>query len=181
MSLEIVNLITLDKKTQLEVRNWRNRNDIRKWMINQNLITPDEHERWLKWLKDTDKARVFVGFRGEEPVGVVNLSSIDWNNRTADFGIYTLEGGVGYGLSVLLLDKAFGEYDLLKVRADYIDGNIRAAHLYLKLGFLYEGYRPWEIVRTAEAAQGVIRGIGLLLMGLTRDRWLKYRSKKEEE
>ena len=76
--------------------------------------------------------------------GEVVLNEIDWTNRTANFRI-AISGaenrGKGYGTEAaqLILRHAFDVLRLYRISLEVFDFNLRAQHVYKKLGFVQEG------------------------------------------
>ncbi|MDZ7704419.1 MAG: GNAT family protein [Trueperaceae bacterium] len=76
--------------------------------------------------------------------GEVVLNDIDWDNRAANFRI-AIGGaenrGKGYGTEAaeLILSHAFDVLGLHRVALEVFDFNLRAQHVYRKLGFVQEG------------------------------------------
>lgn len=122
----------------------------------------DKESRWLSGTQQTftlEQVRVFCArvanadnrldcaitlpndpsYRGE-----VVLNDIDWANRSANFRI-ALSGpenrGKGYGTEAtgLLLRYAFDTLKLHRIDLEVFDFNLRAQHVYKKLGFVQEG------------------------------------------
>jgi RimJ/RimL family protein N-acetyltransferase len=81
-----------------------------------------------------------------QPVGDVNLFSIDQRNRSAALGLSIWRPehrDRGYGTDAIraLLRWAFRELNLHRVELSVDPGNARAVHVYEKLGFTPEGRR----------------------------------------
>lgn len=107
-------------------------------------------------------------------VGEVVLNNIDWRNRSANFRI-ALAGsqffGQGYGTEAtqLILEYGFGQLKLHRIELEVYDFNLRAQHVYEKVGFVREGVRRdvllWEgvyhsaIVMSILAAEYEARGV----------------------
>jgi RimJ/RimL family protein N-acetyltransferase len=79
-------------------------------------------------------------------LGEAVLKNIDRHNRCAGFRI-SLGGSAQYGrglgtaATTVLLDFAFGALDLHRVELEVYAFNVRARHVYEKLGFVVEGVR----------------------------------------
>ena len=79
----------------------------------------------------------------DEYLGTISLKAIDMENRTAEYAISTRRKVHGKGIAkhstILLLEKAFDEYELHKVYLNVLTDNEAAIHLYEKCGFKLEG------------------------------------------
>src|SRR5262249_15184568 len=68
---------------------WRNQDHIRKWFLNSNLITPEEHRGWFSKYLARDDDFVFVIEEQQvlrKPVGQVSLYRIEWQLGRAEYG-----------------------------------------------------------------------------------------------
>lgn len=117
---------------------------------------------------DEDKLQYTILFREEEkPIGRIYISKIDAFHDSLDITrIYIGEEGLlgqGYGEEAmrLLLEHCFIHLHTERVTLDHLPGNHRAAALYQKLGFQYEG-----IMRHAGKKDG--RYLDLHLMSMLR-------------
>jgi len=77
-------------------------------------------------------------------VGDIQLSNIDWRNRTAELGAgiaLAADRGQGYGAEAmrLLLGYAFDHLDLARISASVLDHNQAARHGLERSGFVAEG------------------------------------------
>lgn len=66
---------------------WRNHPEVRQVMLNDHVITEEEHDRW--WLSLKCKTDVYlIVLREEQPVAVVNFYAINEHEKTAWWGFY---------------------------------------------------------------------------------------------
>ncbi|UPT70017.1 MAG: UDP-4-amino-4,6-dideoxy-N-acetyl-beta-L-altrosamine N-acetyltransferase [Flavobacterium sp. JAD_PAG50586_2] len=72
-----------DKKIVLE---WRNDENIRKWMYNTDVVLLENHLQFIERLKDDKSKLYFLVRRKNVPVGVVSL--IDIKDTVGDWGYY---------------------------------------------------------------------------------------------
>jgi diamine N-acetyltransferase len=123
---------------------WRNQARVRTSLVTSRALTLEEHLAWHRSysIKDDDFVFVIEEVRsGHAPVGQVSLYAIDWQKRTAEFGRLLIgeESALGRGLASaatrLVLDLAFGAFDLQAVRLEVFQTNARAIALYAKQGF----------------------------------------------
>lgn len=86
--LKLVNILDVNDELKEKVRLWRNKKEIRKFMINQGIISKEEHLTWLKSLKSRTDYKAWVVFFKAIPIGLVNLSKINNHKQSAIVGIY---------------------------------------------------------------------------------------------
>lgn len=128
------------KKTQTElIRQWRNDRKISKFMFYKGDITPEMQNEWFDSI-DNEQNFFFVIHRKNIPVGLINISSIDWENKTAYTGLFIyddrfLASDVPVMASLAMLDVFFLLFDIQSVYAK-VKGNNKTAHNYnSSLGF----------------------------------------------
>jgi RimJ/RimL family protein N-acetyltransferase len=115
-----------------------------------------------------------------EPIGRVYLSKIDNSFNSIDITrIYIGDKnsvGKGYGreLMEVLLSYCFEVLEMQRVTLDHYPNNKRASHLYLELGFKYEG-----IMRNAAKKNN--QYFDLHLMSMLREEYLKNHIKLKNE
>ena len=137
------------------------------------LWSEQKTKEWLE--KDIEKENLtdfFFAIRtldGENLIGFVGLSGLDWNQGDAWIGIGLGEReywGKGYGTDAMqtLLCYAFTELNLRRVSLTVFDYNPRAIRSYEKCGFVMEG-----------TARGVLHREGRRWdwhhMGILKEEW----------
>lgn len=134
--------ITLErlKKEQIDlVREWRNDSKIAQYMFYKGEITAAMQQEWFESI-DNEQNFFFLIHYKNSPVGLINISSIDWENKTAYTGLFIyddkfLASDVPVMASLAMLDVFFILFDLQSVYAK-VKGNNKAAHNYnSSLGF----------------------------------------------
>jgi diamine N-acetyltransferase len=110
-----------------------------------------------------------IAKRGEERVGFVILRGI-WGAEPVielrRIVIGPTDAGHGQAVIALTLYKAFHELNAHRVWLDVIDDNMRALHVYRKMGFTEEG-------RFREAAHRKDVWKDLLIFGMLKSEWVK--------
>ena len=142
------------KSSDLEtIAKWRNNPDI---LLNLFSYLPISIDRQLQWFSDYLKDSTQLIFRIEnsvlELIGTIGLLDIDYKNQKAELTIIIGNEkyhGKGYGFKYLteLLNFAFDEMNLHKIKASVFSDNIPAIELYKKCGFIYEGTFQKEIFK----------------------------------
>lgn len=159
-----------------QVRQWRNRDDIRCWMYNNHVITEEEHSDWIKSLRaersDLSKKfrrEVYVIYDDDIPVGSVNLQSIDWHHRRAEWGIYIGQRGkeknVGKKAAHFIMGYAFDVLHLEKLNCTVFGNNERALHYHEGCGM-----KPQGILKNEIQFDPTTR-VDLHCLGMTKEDW----------
>ncbi len=103
-----------------------------------------------EWLANISKSRAdkFMIFEilqngVFEKIGMIRLTSIDWQNRSVCVGGDILESkiGQGYGQAMyeIIFKLCFKIWDMNRVWLSVLEDNARAIKLYEKMGFVHEG------------------------------------------
>ena len=121
------------------VRNWRNDPKIQQFMFYKGEITTVMQQEWFASI-DSEQNFFFIIHYKSEPVGLINISSIDWDNKTAYTGLFIYEekfwgSDVPVMASLTMLDIFFMLFDIQSAYAK-VKGNNMVAHNYnSSLGF----------------------------------------------
>jgi RimJ/RimL family protein N-acetyltransferase len=127
---------------------WRNQDHIRRWFINSDLLTYEQHHGWFEQYARRDDDFVFIIEETEEmlkPVGQAAIYKIDWELQRGEFGrIFIGEPeAVGKGLAreatALILDYAFGQLRLKEVEAYILSANAASLAVVYSCGFSEAG------------------------------------------
>jgi RimJ/RimL family protein N-acetyltransferase len=166
---EGITLHALTREGIQQAREWRNDPSIWKWCRQNDAISDVAHERWFERQAQDQSIKMYWIMAGEYRVGVCGLTSIDRDNRRAEFSLYISprEQGLGYARAALrtLLHHAFRNLGLHVVWGESFDGN-PAIRLFLKLGFQPEGTRREFYFRDGKF-------IDAHLFSVTEDEWRK--------
>jgi RimJ/RimL family protein N-acetyltransferase len=141
--IEFENLILeLISENDLEqIRHWRNQEHVRSNMDHQELITSGEQKRWFDSL-DKKKNLYFRIISKNEPIGVLNLKDINWDNGTAQAGIFV---GEQKHLSTMmpiiavfvLMKVCFDCFALKSLTAKIAKHNTNALRFNSQFGYIY--------------------------------------------
>ena len=138
------------KKLQLEnielLRSWRNSELVNKSLLSRRQITPEMQRNWFEANKDGENNRIWIASINDEEFGYVQLSCIDFGNRSADPGMYIcspeFQGkGLAKHMMLNLMHHSFEVMNLNKIFGPIIADNVAALSGYLKAGFKIEGYQ----------------------------------------
>ena len=128
------------EKDQTElIRQWRNDGKISKFMFYSGIITADMQQEWFDSINNEQNFFFLIHYKNA-PVGLINISSIDWESKTAYTGLFIyddkfLASDIPVMASLAMLDVFFLLFDIQSVYAK-VKGNNKAAHNYnSSLGF----------------------------------------------
>lgn len=133
--IQLLNFTTLNKTQKELVLSWRNHPDIRKWMMDDNVITLENHLHFIDLLNTKTDRCYFLVQKDFEYIGVIDLTAIHMDY--AELGIYANPSmcGVGNILMNSLIDYA-KELGITKLVANVYSTNVRAKNLYERFHFI---------------------------------------------
>lgn len=138
-------------------------------------ISKYEQERWYeKAVADKKNIKLtIVDKETKKPVGMVTLSSIDWQNRSARHGMKLHTScpkrrGIGTDAVMTLMKFAFEEVNLHRLDGSWIDYNEPSIRLYRKCGWKDEGIKKEAIYRNGSYHD-------LHFAGITKEEYLKVK------
>lgn len=116
-------------------------------MIHPFPVSDRQDKMWIdNILCDNSNKSVYLAVEDRDSnhfAGYVTLKDINWINRNCNFGIIILpqfqNKGYGKEATILAVDYAFLQLNLLKVQLEVIANNEKAISLYKKIGFTLEG------------------------------------------
>lgn len=139
-----------------QLRLWRNDPSLRKYFREWKDITVDKQKIWYNNAgNNSNQNHVYFQIMERDKfalnkksqinnrslIGCCGLHYINWQLRSAEFGIFLGEGrgkGMGKESLCMLVDYGFKEMNLHKIWAEVYDNN-NSIHLYHKIGFMDEG------------------------------------------
>ncbi len=132
--------LTLADVTE-EYCDWLNDPEVNKYLETRH-ITLDELKRYVQKQIDNPDS-FFVGIfdkSDDKHIGNVKLEPIDWDKKTAMFGIVIGDKkywgkGLGAEAMRLIIDYAFNKFNLKEIRGGVFSKNKSAVKLYKKIGF----------------------------------------------
>jgi len=138
--IKFENILKVNDGIKEKVRQWRNKEEIRKYMLSQHIITKEEHLNWIENLKNRNDWKFWVVFVDEIPIGTVYLQNIDYKKLTSEWGFYIGKDdfkGKGLGKYILfkLLEFYFEEMKFEVLFTKVISNNIAALNIYRKFKF----------------------------------------------
>ncbi len=138
--IRLVNILDADKTVKEKVRRWRNKPDIRKWMLSQGVISGEEHQKWLEGLSQRSDSKFWVVYFKDVPIGAAYLQRINAENRTTEWGFYIGEDdhrSRGFGKMILfnLLEEVFDKMSFQTLLTKVLADNAVAIKLYRRFHF----------------------------------------------
>jgi len=175
MHLEFENILNVEKELVEQVRNWRNSTEVNQYMHINHQISEEEHQNWIENLKNKNDSKAWIIIYKKKPVGLIQLSDIDYINKTAQWGFYiadeTTRGkGVGSASLYKLMKYVFDEMNFNRMHTKVLKNNHVAIKLYEKFGFKKEGLLKQQLMRDGKY-------IDVILMGMLQEEWINMKEK----
>lgn len=123
------------------VLQWRNHEEIRKWMVNSEVIELSDHLKWFENNKHNQDRSFYIFEYGQVPQGYVSFVEIP-NSTALEWGFYIkpeVEKGMGNILGLTALNYAFEQLKAEKVFGQVLDFNEKSLNFHKKQGFTLEG------------------------------------------
>jgi UDP-4-amino-4,6-dideoxy-N-acetyl-beta-L-altrosamine N-acetyltransferase len=144
--VDLIDFVDLTLKEKLMVLNWRNSDEIKKWMYSQDVITIEGHISFIDGLRFSKERQYLLVKKENKYVGVVNFTSIDFfDTKQSYFGLYANPfekmAGVGRVLEEVCIKYVFDLLRLNKLKLEVFSDNLRAINLYEKYNFKEVGMK----------------------------------------
>jgi|GEM_PF-3003808 len=140
--LTLMPFTMLNHQQKLDILAIRNNPLVAEQMLNTHHIREIEHIQFIEKQKTDTKNINYAVFDNNVIVGCVALQKINWDNRTAYFGIYRnpseAQKGLGSKMMRALLMIAFDVAELSELKLEVKPDNERAIAFYTASGFLLE-------------------------------------------
>ncbi len=152
---------------------WRNRDDVRIWFKNSEVITEEQHRAWFSRYSTREDDFVFVVEGHGRPVGQASVYGINWADGSAEIGRFVVAPEArGFGYIAIACTELLQfcsetlslEYVFLEVK----ESNQRAINIYKRNGFDEEARAEGmvrmsrslnrKLARSAYAAKAAITG-----------------------
>lgn len=143
------NFVILDSKEKNIVFEWRNSENVRKWMYNQNIIEYNDHIRFLESLASRDDCYYWLVYKDKKPVGVYDVTNIDRVNNTAENGLYldpnSQDSGSGFDFVKECFFFFFGVLNVERAVGGAVASNKDIIYLDQYFGFEFNSKRVERI------------------------------------
>lgn len=123
----------------IQILAWRNNDEIRRWMENNDIITLSSHLDFAEKLADRNDCIYLLVEYEDTPIGVINLINIDAGEKSAELGVYRRPDMNGKGLGDILIrmiEKTAEKLHLEKLFLKVKKGNTAASSLYKRNDFI---------------------------------------------
>jgi len=125
---------------QLELlRYWRNSSYISQYMEYKEHITANMQKEWFKKIDNINNFFFIIEYN-DSPLGLINISNINWEKGVADTGLFVwdekyINSHIPVLASLGMLDVFFQFFGLTKVTAKVKNDNLKAINYNASLGF----------------------------------------------
>lgn len=137
----LTNFVDLSDDNKLMVLDWRNNENVRKWMHNSDVISKKAHLEFTDTLKNNKTKQYYLVSYNKNFIGVIYFTNIDSINKTAEFGIYSNPRLRGNGKILMdsICEYGFNILHLQEIIAEVFADNKRAITLYHHFHFKIMG------------------------------------------
>lgn len=168
----------LERDDADRILDWRNREEVSRWMYTDHKITPEEHAGWIERVLADESYRYWIMQVDSTPVGLVGLYDIDLRNRRCVWAFYIAEDaargkGVGSFVEYEILRIVFDELGLNKLCCEVILGNEPVKGMHESFGFKLEGIFRQHYGKSSEL-------VDIYCLAMLHEEWLEQRPVIEE-
>jgi RimJ/RimL family protein N-acetyltransferase len=123
---------------------WRNQAHIRKWFLNSQIITPQQHSAWFRSYLERDDDFTFIIEETSvfnRPVGQIAVYDIEWTRERGQFGRLmigdpeAMQCGIAREATELLVGVCSRDLGLRELYLDVYGDNLPACAIYTRCGF----------------------------------------------
>ncbi len=126
-----------------DVLRWRNADVVRSKMLNDHVISFEEHAAWFKRSCLDPSCDWQIAEYRNRPIGVAGLTDINRDHGTATWSMYLADdagvAGVGAFIELKAIDRLFDYHNIRKIWGEALADNIAMLRLHKKFGFHQEG------------------------------------------
>ena len=144
-TVELIDFVDLTQKEVLMILDWRNHENIKKWMYSQDEISVEVHLSFIAELQFSKSRQYMAVKKDNKYVGVVDFTKIDETNKECYFGLYANPfekiAGIGRILEEVCLKYILDLLSLNKIKLEVFSDNVRALNLYKKYNFKRVGVK----------------------------------------
>ncbi|KRE90233.1 hypothetical protein ASG89_07960 [Paenibacillus sp. Soil766] len=151
-----------------DLRKWRNTDTIRKWFVDQSLITSSQQANWYtNYLKkENDLFFIIVDLKiSLRPVGACSLYNINYEGKEAEFGRFMIGDpaarGIGLGQKTLEAICEFSR-EVLSLNSMYLEvlsDNKAAIKVYERVGYkIIDGFISKNTIKMSKQLNTLIYG-----------------------
>lgn len=172
MKVKLQNIIEASFEDQMMIRNWRN-NPKNADVFLIPYIEEETHKNWLEsQKKEKSSTKAFFIIVDGIKVGIQYLSHIDYNNLTAELGIFmnpdvSEEYGIVHPVAGYIMTRyAVEKLGIYKFNIEVLDNNPTMVRQNKRAGFVEEGLLENQILKNGKRYD-------VHLMGMFASDWLE--------
>lgn len=140
-----IELIPLNKGHLEMVRNWRNSEDIARYMYSDEYITPEMQEKWFEGINSDTTSKYWIISYNEKLLGLASIIGLDNVLKSCYWAFYLGEtsirgAGLGAKIEYNILSYVFDTLNLNKLRCEVFVFNDMVIKMHEKFGFRREAY-----------------------------------------
>ncbi len=154
---------------------WRNHANVRRFMMTQHEISPEEHFSWYANASKDRTRQLLIVEEQNQPIGFVQFDHVGAGG-VSQWGFYAsphAPKGSGKKLGAMALTHAFDTLKLHKVAGQAISTNSSSLNFHQRLGFKQEG-----VLRDHHCIDGVYHSV--ICFGLLSHEWQGLRQLEEQ-
>ena len=174
-----VKLIPLLKNDIEIVRQWRNSEDVAKFMYNEEFITSEQQIEWYDSIKKRNDCKYWIIEYDNRKIGVAYLVDINQSFRSCYWGFYlgdsSIRGaGIGSKVEYNILRYVFDDLNLNKLRCEVFMENAKVIKMHEKFGFRREAYYREHCLKGE-------RKLDVVGLALLKSEWDQLKNKHYEK
>lgn len=158
-------LRSVEEKDIEMVRNWRNSEEVSKYMYTDAKITKDQQAKWFEKISDSKNSKYWIIEYDGKPLGLASITDINYNLQSCFWAFYlgdtSVRGaGIGSKVEYNIINYVFNELNLNKLRCEVFVFNDKVIKMHEKFGFRREAYFREHCIKNDNRIDVV--GLGLL-------------------
>ena len=139
--IDLTSFVDLTDSQKSMILEWRNSENIRKWMYRTEVITEEEHFSFCDFLKHSQDKKYFLLSKNMDDIGVIYF--VDIKDTESHFGFYanpnTKIAGIGRILESVSINFAFKTLGIFVLKLEVFADNVKVRNLHKKYKFKETG------------------------------------------
>ena len=161
----------LDTPFKEQLLSWRNQDFVRENMVDDGIISMENHIKYLERLRTKDDQKVFIAFYDEEPVAVMTFRFNEGNIESGSYVIHEEDLSKGFGVitGYARFEYIFDKMPGGKMQTVILEHNKKNISLQKNFGCILEG------TETIKKSDGTTETA--LVYTMTKEQWDRQREK----
>jgi len=160
------------------VLSWRNSKRIRDISYTDHVISMAEHRAWfVRTAQDKSSLHFIFEYTGR-PIGVVNITKINHEDKSCTWGFYlgetNLPKGCGSAMGFFALECMFERMFMHDITGEAFAFNEESLAFHKRLGFVEESRKIGGIVKNGKSED-------IIIMRLSKESWMKIKPQLEKK